>query len=89
MRRQLQQVAEQARDQLLDWHGQMERLNTLTEEEAAIRYVQEHQGRPDALLEFVRGAVPGDRDALDAAVEYEQAMEDLLKRKRRRDAHRP
>lgn len=83
MRRIIGEVSESVRDYLREWDGS--RDTGMTDEEVARRYATQHQGRPDRILNFVRQNVPEGTDPLDAAVEYERTMEDLL-RARRNDA---
>ena len=68
----------------MDWDQSRE--TGMTDEEVARRYATQHKGRPDRILNFVRQNAPEGVDPLDAAVEYERQMEDLLRTHRRNDA---
>ena len=80
------EVVERARDAMVEWDEAMQSQSGLTDEEIARRYADQHRGKPDAILRFVENNAPEDADPLDAAVEYERRMEDLLRQHRRRDA---
>jgi hypothetical protein len=80
MRRIIGEVSESVRDYLREWDDS--RDTGMTDEEVVRRYATQHQGRPDRILNFVRQTAPEGTDPLDAAVEYERQMEDLLKARR-------
>lgn len=50
----------------------------LTQKEQLRRYLEEHQGRPYAMIDFAMANAPDSDDPLDEAVRYEKRMERLL-----------
>lgn len=57
----------------------MQAGNVLTPDELKQRYVAEHRGKPEALLRFAISQAPKGANPMQAAHEYEQQMEQLLK----------
>ena len=86
MRKRIAEVAELTRDALLDWDEAMDAQSGMTDEELAKRYANQHKGNPRAIMRFAEKNAPDGTDPLDAAVEYERTMEDLLRTYRRNDA---
>ena len=85
VRQLFEEVVEGTRDALLDWHTEMARYSGLTDEEAMRRYATRHRGNPQAILNYTQANMPDGADALDAAVEYERTMEEMLRRNQRRN----
>lgn len=77
LRQMMREAVEGARDTLLNTQRELSRGGTLSDEEAMRRYVQQHQGRPDAILEFTSRHATGG-DVLQEAVDYERRMEQML-----------
>ena len=50
----------------------------MTDQEAMQRYLEEHRGRPEAIIAFAREMAPG--NIVEKAVEYEREMEAMLRR---------
>lgn len=46
------------------------------------RYVKEHKGQPNKMIEFARQSMPEGADVFEQAVRYEDEMENLLKNAR-------
>jgi len=74
----MREVIEGARDQMRVWDDAVSHGGTLSDEEMVRRYVQQHRGQPDALLGFASRRASGG-DVLQAAVDYEQDMEQRLR----------
>lgn len=81
MKRLIGEVVEGAREGFASWGEAMETDDRLTDQEAVQRYLHEHRGNFAATLNFVSRNKPPDMSDTEAAIQYERAMEDELRRK--------
>lgn len=79
MRRMIRQVIEGARDEMLRFRRDMVEDRGMSEEELVQRYVTQHRGNVQALIEFARQSGPPEGNPLVEAVRYEQQLERLIK----------
>ena len=94
MREMVHEALAGAREMVGEVVGDLRAEARLTDDELLARYVDQHQGRPWAMLDFAQGAVStvstdgstdkrmGRRgDVLDEALRYEREMEGMLRKR--------
>lgn len=79
MRELIRSAIEGARDQMVDLTQSVQGDGKLSPDTVLQRYVQQHRGKPEALMEFARRMAPAGANVFDEAARYEEEMERLLR----------
>lgn len=79
MRTFVREAIEGARDEMLQFTREVGADRMLSDEEVLRRYVTQHRGNVQALIDFARRNAPPDANPITEAVRYEQQMERLIR----------